>query len=84
MIIDTKKKQEECTNRCAKLFAEVEENQSLSLIENALWSMKSLIVNDERMTKKNRANFDILFKVTIPRIESLINIVENDTPNQNI
>lgn len=75
-MIDIRKKQEK--GKCAKLLEEVEENQSLVLIENALWSMKSIILNDERMTKKNRANFDLLFKVTMPRVENLMKILNED------
>lgn len=60
------------------LRVEVYDKHSLTLLENALWSMKHIIAEDKRMTKKNRANFDSLFKMCIRRVETLIKLFESN------
>ena len=58
------------------LSFEAKDKSTLYVLENIIWSMKAMIVDNKEITCETRSNCDQLFRIAIPRIENLISIID--------
>lgn len=75
---DETQKSQKYDNFIKALSVEVKKEQSLDVIENAMWSMRTLIVDNKQIPQQTRDNYEQLFRIAIPRLEQIINLIDKN------
>ena len=65
-------------NLISNLNKEINEDNSLLIIDNAMWSLKSMVADNSDLDHSLKEQYNELFNIMMNRFERVVNAIESD------